>query len=264
MRLDNYLVTNNYFSSRNKAQQAIKNNRIRINNNIINKTGYELKENDHIEIESIDYEFVSRGGYKLLKAINIFNLDLNNKVVIDLGASTGGFTDCCLKFGAKKVYAIDVGNNQLDQSLLNNNKVISIENTNVKSITVDDFHDIDLIVMDLSFISIIKIINKLDELLFNNKIELILLIKPQFEVENKNINKKGLVKDKNIHFNVINKIIKNFKERNIFIKDLTYSPIKGEKSGNIEYLAIFSKTDFNKESLLDIKDVINQAYNNLL
>lgn len=263
MRLDNYLVDNNYFLTRNKAQQAIKSNRIKVNNITINKSGYDVKEDDQIEILKIDYEFVSRGGYKLLKAIDEFNLDFNNKVVIDLGASTGGFTDCSLQFGAKKVYAIDVGTNQLDILLKNNCKVISLENTNVKDLNPKDYLDINYIVMDLSFISITKLIKILNELLFNSNIYLISLIKPQFEVQNENINKNGLVKNKDIHFEVIKRIVNSFMKYDIYINNFTFSPLKGEKSGNIEYLALFSK---NKQQIDDIyiKKIINQAYNNLL
>ena len=134
MRLDNYLLNKNYFQTRNKAQQAIKSNRIKVNDKVITKNGYDVSELDKIEITPVEYEFVSRGGYKLLKAIKEFNLDFNNKVVIDLGASTGGFTDCSLKFNAQKVYAIDVGTDQLDKSLKENHKVISIENLNIKDI----------------------------------------------------------------------------------------------------------------------------------
>ena len=262
MRLDNYLVINNYFSTRNKAQQAIKSNRIKINNNIITKTGYDINENDIVEVIKIEYEFVSRGGYKLLKAIREFKLNFKDKVIIDLGASTGGFSDCALQFGAKKVYAIDVGSNQLAPILKNIPNIISIENTNVKNIDVNEYMDIDYIVMDLSFISITKLIDVLDKLLFNSNIYLIVLIKPQFEVENENINKNGLVKDKDIHIKIINKIINEFHNKNIYINNLSYSPIKGEKSGNIEYLAMFSKNDSNLE--LNIKEVVDTAYKNLL
>lgn len=261
MRLDNYLVINNLFTTRSKAQQAIKSNRIKVNNVLITKTGYEINDDDIIEIEKLEYEFVSRGGYKLLKAIKNFNLDFNDKIILDLGASTGGFTDCSLQFGAKKVYAIDVGTNQLAPSLLNNEKVFSLENTNIKNLDCLLFKDIDFIVMDVSFISITKLIIKLDELM-SDHVNLVLLIKPQFEVENKNINKNGLVKNKDIHYEVINKIVKSFEKNNIYLNNLTYSPLKGEKSGNIEYLALFSRNNFN--NTIDIYQIINQAYKNIL
>ena len=264
MRLDNYLVEKGYFITRNKAQQAIKNNRIKVNNLIINKSGYDINEKDIIEIEKVEYEFVSRGGYKLLKAIKEFNLDFNNKIVIDIGASTGGFSDCSIQFGAKKVYAIDVGSNQLDDTLKNNPKIISIENTNARDLNTDDYKDIDYIVMDLSFISITKLLDVLNNLLFNNNINLIVLIKPQFEVENKFINKNGLVKNKEIHYEVINKIINSFKSHEIYLQKLTYSPIRGEKSGNIEYLAMFNKNYNIDIDKINIKEIINNAYINFL
>ena len=261
MRLDNYLVINNYFQTRNKAQQAIKSKRIKVNNYIISKSGYEINDLDIIEVIPIEYEFVSRGGYKLLKAIQFFNLDFNDKVILDLGASTGGFTDCSLKFNASKVYAVDVGTDQLDNSLRNNDRVISIENTNAKDLKKEDYLDIDYIVMDLSFISITKLIDKLNELI-NENTKIVTLIKPQFEVENKNINKNGLVKNKDVHYDVIKRIINSFKECNIYIENLTYSPLRGEKSGNIEYLALFSRV--NKEIDININEVINQAYKNMI
>ena len=261
MRLDNYLLLNNYFQTRNKAQHAIKAKRIKVNDKIITKNGYEINEKDEVIVIPIEYEFVSRGGYKLLKAIQEFNLDFNDKVVLDLGASTGGFTDCSLKFNAKKVYAIDVGTNQLDVSLLNNDKVISIENLNIKDINPNDFNDIDYIVMDVSFISITKLIFKLKELTKENT-KLVILIKPQFEVENKNINKNGVVKNKDVHYEVINKVINAFNNESFYLNAFTYSPLKGEKSGNIEYLALLSSKDNNKE--IDIKNIINDAYNKIL
>ena len=261
MRLDNYLINNNYFSTRNKAQQAIKANRVKVNNKVITKNGYEVSYLDKIEIIPIEYEFVSRGGYKLLKAIKEFKLDFNDKVIIDLGASTGGFTDCSLKFNAKKVYAIDVGSNQLDTTLKSNEKVISIENLNIKDINSDDYKDIDFIVMDVSFISISKLIYKLKEML-KLETKLILLIKPQFEVKNENINKNGLVKNKEVHINIINRIKNEFKDEGIYLNNLTYSPLKGEKSGNIEYLSLFSLE--NQKNDIDIKKIVDEAYNKIL
>lgn len=261
MRLDNYLINKNYFQTRNKAQQAIKTNRIIVNGKVITKNGYEVSELDKIEIIPIEYEFVSRGGYKLLKAIKEFNLDFNDKVVIDLGASTGGFTDCSLKFNAKKVYAIDVGTDQLDKSLKNNEKVISIENLNIKDINPDNYLDIDYIVMDVSFISVSKLIFKLKELL-KEDVKLILLIKPQFETMNENINKNGVVKNKDVHINIINKIKEEFLNESIYLNNLTYSPLKGEKSGNIEYLALFSLNNLNNN--INIKEIVDEAYNKII
>ncbi len=261
MRLDNYLVAKGYFLTRNKAQSAIKGKRVKVNDMLVIKTGYEVNDLDLIELSSVEFEFVSRGGYKLLKAIKEFNLDFKDKVIIDLGASTGGFSDCALKFNAKKVYAVDVGTNQLDQSLLFNKKIISIENQNIKNLNSSKFADIDFIVMDVSFISITKLIFKLKELM-KNQVQLIVLIKPQFEVMNQNINHNGAVKNKNIHYDVIKNIINKFKDENIYLNNLTYSPLKGEKSGNIEYLALFSLENKNVE--IDIMNIINSAYNELI
>ena len=173
VRLDLYLVEHNYVPSRSKASEMLKNNKVFVNNKLVNKPSFEVDEIDIISISENDIlKYVSRGGLKLEKAINDFSLNLDGLTILDIGASTGGFTDCALQNNAKKVYALDVGNNQLHESLLNNDKVINLENTNFKDVTKDMFDKhIDLYVCDVSFISIQTILKKLKEAYFLNIVQ---------------------------------------------------------------------------------------------
>ena len=197
MRLDQYLVINNYFESRNKAQMAIENNSIMVNDKIINKSNYNVLDTDIIKILDNTLKYVSRAGLKLEHAIKEFNLDLSNKVILDIGASTGGFIDCSIQNGAKLVYAVDVGTNQLHEKLRNNPKIVSYENTNILDFDITNLEKIDFIVMDVSFVSIEYLLPKINEFITDNN-QFICLIKPQFEVGNIKI-KNGIVKDKNMH-----------------------------------------------------------------
>lgn len=244
MRLDLYLVSNNYFKTRNKAQDAIKQNIIYVNNKLITKPSFDIIDGDAIKIKGDICPYVSRGGYKLEGAIKEFNLDFKDKVIVDIGSSTGGFTDCSLQHGAKKVYAIDVGSNQLDSKLKNDNRVISMENTNIKD--VDNFPDeIDYLVMDVSFVSIEYLLDSINKHI-TNKNMLVCLIKPQFEL-GKTYLKNGVCKDKNLHLEVLNNVSKALEDYNLGIYKLIPSPILGG-SGNKEFLALIKrniKTNIN-------------------
>ena len=180
-RLDNVLVKKGLFKSRQRAKFAIDSGNIYVNNIQITKSSKLISENDVIEVKGETLKYVSRGGLKLEKAINFFKINLKNKNCMDIGASTGGFTDVMIKNGAKKVYSIDVGHNQLDESLIKNSKVINMEGTNIKDINSTQFKQIDFIGTDISFISITQVIQKIYELLTINGTAVI-LIKPQFEV----------------------------------------------------------------------------------
>ncbi len=180
-RLDNVLVKKGLFKSRQRAKFAIDSGNIYVNNIQITKSSKLISENDVIEVKGETLKYVSRGGLKLEKAINFFKINLKNKNCMDIGASTGGFTDVMIKNGAKKVYSIDVGHNQLDESLIKNSKVINMEGTNIKDINSTQFKQIDFIGTDISFISITQVIQKIYELLKINGTAVI-LIKPQFEV----------------------------------------------------------------------------------
>ena len=258
MRLDEYLVENEYFENLEIAKRQIMVGNIIVNEQKVDKPGeiISLDKIKSIRIKEKDIPYVSRGGLKLEKAIKVFELDFKDKIVLDIGASTGGFTDCSLQNGAKFVYAIDVGTNQLDWKLRNDSRVKSIENKHINDLEKKDLHDdIDIIVMDISFISIKKVLYKIKELLKDNGFA-IFLIKPQFEAERNEIN-KGIVDSLNIHKRVINEVIEEAKINQLFLENLTVSPIKGTK-GNIEYLARFS----NKNKFSSTEEMVNRLFNN--
>ncbi|ALQ36299.1 TlyA family RNA methyltransferase [Fusobacterium hwasookii] len=258
MRLDEYLVENEYFENLEIAKRQIMVGNVIVNEQKVDKPGeiISLDKIKSIRIKEKDIPYVSRGGLKLEKAIKVFELDFKDKIVLDIGASTGGFTDCSLQNGAKFVYAIDVGTNQLDWKLRNDTKVKSIENKHINDLEKKDLQDdIDIIVMDISFISIKKVLYKIKELLKDNGFA-IFLIKPQFEAERNEIN-KGIVDSLNVHKRVINEVIEEAKIYQLFLENLTVSPIKGTK-GNVEYLAIFS----NKNSFSSNEEMVNKLFNN--
>ena len=243
MRLDEYLVENEYFENLDVAQRQIMIGNVIINEQKIEKAGeiINIEKIKSIRIKEKDIPYVSRGGLKLEKAIKEFNLDFENKIVMDVGASTGGFTDCALQNGAKFVYAVDVGTNQLDWKLRTNNKIKSIENKHINNLEKEDIEDeIDIIVMDISFISIKKVLHKIEEFLKKDGFT-VFLIKPQFEAEREDI-EKGIVKDTDVHKKIIDDIVEEAKKYNLYLQNLTESPIKGTK-GNTEYLAVFSKEE---------------------
>lgn len=240
-RLDEYLVENEYFQDLDTARRNIMAGNVIINEIKKEKIGevLDVSKIKSLRIKMKDCPYVSRGGLKLEKAINYFNIDFKDKIVLDIGASTGGFTDCALQNGAKFVYAVDVGTNQLDWKLRNDNRVKSIENKHINDLEIIDVDGIypDILVMDVSFISIKKIVLNLKKFMRKESVG-IFLIKPQFEVE-KEFLEKGIVKDIKIQQNVINDIKEYFEDKGLYLIDITESPIKGTK-GNIEYLALFS------------------------
>nr|WP_317358835.1 TlyA family RNA methyltransferase [uncultured Tyzzerella sp.] len=256
-RLD-IAIKQKYGYSREYAKEIILKGYVYINNKNIKKPSYKVLENDTINIDKIAIpKYVSRGGFKLEKALNYFNICLQNKECIDIGASTGGFSDCMLQNGAKLVYAIDVGTNQLDYKILNNNKVVSIENIDIRNF--ESTQKFDFVSVDVSFISLKKIIYKINELIKDTGI-ITMLIKPQFEAGRENIDKNGIVKNKNIHIKVLQDICNFCIEQGLFVYDITYSPIKGSK-GNIEYLICLNKQQNNK--ILPFKKVVFEAFENL-
>lgn len=249
MRLDNYLLENNYFSSRTKAKRAIEEGAIMVNDKVCDKPSYIVLDDDIIKIVKETNKYVSQGGLKLEAAINEFFLDFANLVVLDIGASTGGFTDCALKHGAKKVYAVDVGTNQLVDSLKNDNRVISLENTNI--LDLPTFEDkIDVIVTDVSFVSISHIFKAL-KFYLNEADMLICLVKPQFEVGKIHL-KNGVVKDKKQHVEVLENVNKLFNDNGLYINKAIKSPVKGG-SGNQEFLIKVTK---NKSGAINFREVV--------
>lgn len=255
MRLDKELVNRSLVPTRSKAEELIKNNYIKVNNKVINKPSFDTKETDIITIIDNDtLKYVSRGGLKLEKAINSFNLNFKNKIIMDIGSSTGGFTDCSLKYGASKVVAIDVGTNVMVDSLRYDNRVDLHEQLNIKEAPSILFKEIDIIVSDVSFISIKRVLDRIVK--EPNKYELVFLIKPQFECGKEIADTyKGIILNKEIHINILKDIISYFKDKGYFITDLTISPIHGG-DGNIEYLAHFT----SKESNINITKIVNEAF----
>ena len=258
-RLDLELVNRKIFETRNKSQNEIKNGIVYVNNKRITKSSFDVSDKDFIEIKGQPLKYVSRGGLKLEHAIKEFNLDLSGKTMIDIGSSTGGFSDCAIHYGIEKIYAIDVGSNQFSEKLKNNEKIHLYENTDFRNINNNIIKDANFCTIDVSFISITKLISKIKEL---NLEEIICLVKPQFECGIDISNKyKGVPLDKNVHFEVINIVVDSFKEINYYLNNMTYSPIKGG-NGNIEYLAYFTKDKTNTNNV-NYKDLIDKAFKTL-
>ncbi len=243
-RLDVILVEKGYASSRERAKSLIMSGIVFVNGQRIDKAGSTISEDSNIEIRGNDLAYVSRGGLKLEKAMQNFPISLDQKVCMDIGASTGGFTDCMLQNGAKKVFAVDVGYGQLAWKLRCDERVVNLERTNVRYLTKEQVGEsIDFISVDVSFISLTLVIPVAKTYLSENG-EMVCLIKPQFEAGKENVGKKGVVRDKQVHIDVVNKIISFALDNNFDVKGLTFSPVKGPE-GNIEYL-IFLKNGSGK------------------
>lgn len=245
-RLDVELVEREIIKTRSKAQELIKSGQVKCDDKIILKPSFEVSALTKIELLNTDtLKYVSRAGLKLEKALQVFDIDLNNKIVMDIGSSTGGFTDCALQNGAKKIIAVDVGTNVMDEKLRRNPKIDLHEQTNIKDLPSEYFNDLNYIVIDVSFISLSKIFEKI----FSEKIkvDIIALIKPQFECGKKIADKfKGIITDKKIHKQVIENVILTANSFGFYIQAIDISPIKGG-DGNVEYISLFSnKAQTNK------------------
>ena len=249
MRLDIFLVENGYFKSRSRAQDEIKSGHVLVNSKKA-KSSLDVSDKDSIEIIN-PIPYVSRGGLKLEKAIKVFNLDFTNKTILDIGASTGGFTDCALMHGAKKVFAVDVGKDQLDEKLRNDPRVINLEGTNILDTNIKE--KIDYLVMDVSFVSIIHLVDAIKKYL-NNDNKLVCLIKPEFEAGI--MVKKGVIRDKKLHFDILSKVKSELLANNLYISKIDVSPIKGG-SGNIEFISII---ETKPSGTINIEEVVNKAY----
>ena len=234
-RLDQILFNRNLAESKTKAQAMIMAGQVFVEGKIVNKSGFNINSNVEIKIKNLGPKWVSRGAYKLLTALEKNRIIVKNKTCIDLGSSTGGFTDVLIQSGADKVYAVDVGTNQLHEKLKKNNKVISLEKTNARYLKKDQFEElIDIMVCDVSFISLKKVIEPNLHLLKDESV-IIALIKPQFESK-KNETKKGVVKDLIIHLRICNEINEWFENiGRSKVLSINESPIKGPK-GNTEFL----------------------------
>lgn len=259
-RLDVLLVQQGFFETRERAKRAIMAGVVIVADKKVEKAGTTIKWTDElpeIRIKGDVLKYVSRGGLKLEKAIKIWGLDFVGKTILDVGASTGGFTDCALQNNAKFAYSMDVGTNQLDWKLRNNEQVKSIEGTHIKDLTLDDIDnsEIDFIVMDVSFISITKVIPHLTKFM-NENTKLMALIKPQFEVGRENIEKGGIVKNPKKHKMAIDMVVESALEYGVKLHQLDFSPITGGK-GNIEYISLFSLAE--TKHIVDIDKVVEES-----
>ena len=264
-RLDKFLVDLGYFENKSRASSAILAGQVMIGTEVITKAGYQIDTTKEYDFKVKTMPYVSRGGFKLKKALDAFEFSPEGRICFDAGASTGGFTDCLLQNGAKFVYAVDVGYGQLDWKIRTSENVKTIEKTNLKICSYNDIYEeddipADLLVSDLSFISLTKVLPNLKTLLNPNFHEMICLIKPQFEAGKGLVEKGGVVKNKNTHKDVITNVINCARSLDYIVKGLTYSSIKGP-AGNIEYLIWLSTQ--GDESVIDINEIVNTAHNNL-
>ncbi len=263
IRLDSALVERGLVESREKAKALIMSGVVYVDNQKCDKAGLSVKPDQKIEVRGETLRYVSRGGLKLEKAVECFGLSLAGFVCADIGASTGGFTDCMLQNGAEKVYSIDVGYGQLAWKLRTDERVINLERTNFRYVTKDQVPDeLDFASVDVSFISLSHILPVMRTLLKENGCA-VCLIKPQFEAGRENVGKKGVVREKSVHIAVIEKICALAIENGFSILGLDFSPIKGPE-GNIEYLCYLQK-DATAVSFLttDAKSVVEASYASL-
>lgn len=261
-RLDMLLVEQGLASGRDKAKALIMAGQVYVNGQKCDKAGEEYKDTDKIEVRGETLKYVSRGGLKLEKAMKVFPITLSDKFCCDFGASTGGFTDCMLQNGAKKVYAFDVGYGQLAWSLRQDERVVNYERTNIRYLTGEEVSEpIDFISIDVSFISLSLILPVAHKLLKEGG-EVVCLIKPQFEAGRDKVGKKGVVRDKAVHLEVIEKIINCAKSLNFNVKDLSFSPVKGPE-GNIEYLLFLAKEPQDEAFYACIDKIVEEAHASL-
>lgn len=259
-RLDVLLVKRNLAPSREKAKAFIMAGNVFVNGVREDKAGTYFPEDTPIEIRGGTLKYVSRGGLKLEKAVDEFGLDLKGKICMDIGASTGGFTDCMLQNGAAKVYAVDVGYGQFAWKLRQDPRVICMEKTNIRYVTPEDIPDmLDFISVDVSFISLTKVLGPAKALLRDGG-QMVCLIKPQFEAGREKVGKKGVVRDPAVHLEVIEAVILFAEGLGFSILDLSFSPVKGPE-GNIEYLLYLKNhTDLAEGSAVNAAEVVALAH----
>ena len=256
-RLDIVLVLRGLFSSREKAVEAIKGGIIRVNSRQITKSAFKVGEEDRVEIIGEQLPYVSKGGLKLEKGIQRFHLDFTNKTVLDVGCSTGGFADCSLQHGADFVYGIDVGRNQLDNRLRENKRLKYIENLHVKNLQSEhlDGKQMDMILADVSFISVTQIISHILPFLKRDGLVFI-LIKPQFELDSAALDKNGIVRTAKQQITAIERVVEAAKNHNLHLQQIDFAPLMAYKK-NIEYIAMFSYAAQTK--FVDIKHLVDSA-----
>ena len=266
-RLDKILVDLGFFENKSKASAAILAGNVMIGTEVVTKAGFQIDPSKEYDFKVKSMPFVSRGGFKLKKALESFDVNVQDRICFDAGASTGGFTDCLLQNGAKFVYAVDVGYGQLDWKIRSSDKVKTIEKTNLKICGVNDIYAegevmADLLVSDLSFISLEKVLPNLKTLMKSDFHEMICLIKPQFEAGKELVEKGGVVRSRQTHKEVIDTVLNFAENLGYAVKGLTYSSIKGP-SGNIEYLVWLEYGSSNKYDTINIESVVNEAFEKL-
>lgn len=262
-RLDVAVFEQGYAPSREKAKALIMAGIVYVNNQKVDKAGFELKEGDVLEVRGKTLQYVSRGGLKLEKAMQEFPITLEGKICMDVGASTGGFTDCMLQNGAVKVYSVDVGYGQLAWKLRIDERVVNLERTNFRYATREQIPDeIDFASVDVSFISLKHILPNLNTLLAPDG-QAVCLIKPQFEAGKEKVGKKGVVRDLNVHLEVVENVINLAVENGFSVMGLQFSPIKGPE-GNIEYLIYINKSanPIVSENV-NAKELVNMSHTEL-
>ena len=260
-RLDVLLVELGMAESRAKAQATIMSGLVFVNGQRVDKPGTSVLKTAPIEVRGNTLKYVSRGGLKLEKAMSSFGLQLDGCICGDIGASTGGFTDCMLQNGAEKVYAVDVGYGQLDWKLRNDPRVVCLERTNARYLSHEEVPDmLDFASIDVSFISLKLIFPALYELLREGG-EIACLIKPQFEAGREKVGKKGVVRDPAVHLEVLENFLVHAKENNFTVLGITYSPIRGPE-GNIEYLGYLRKSE-EEDAVVDLAAVVAASHDTL-
>ena len=264
VRLDVFLTSNNLVSGRDRAKALIMAGQVYVDNQKADKAGMMIDSDcTTVEVRGEQLKYVSRGGLKLEKAMEEFPIDLNGAVAMDIGASTGGFTDCMLQNGAKKVFAVDVGYGQFAWKLRNDSRVVNMERTNIRYVTPEQIGEVlDFASIDVSFISL-KLVLPVAEKLLGDEGQVVALIKPQFEAGRGQVGKKGVVRDSAVHEQVIKNVIEYAKESGFFVSGLSYSPVRGPE-GNIEYLVWLTKTDkgFDADDGF-IKALVSDSHENL-
>lgn len=270
-RLDVLLVKRGLAASREKAKAIIMSGIVYVDGEKEDKAGTTFPDNSIIEVRGNTLKYVSRGGLKLEKAMSNFGISLDGKICMDVGASTGGFTDCMLQNGAVKVYSVDVGHGQLDWGLRNDERVVCMEKTNIRYVKPDDIEDkLDFASIDVSFISLTKVLLPVKELLKEDGC-IVCLIKPQFEAGRELVGKKGVVRDKKVHAEVIDMVINYALSINLHPLMLDFSPVKGPE-GNIEYLLYMTKAcdyeekiknDILKSETISIENIVNMSHETL-
>jgi len=262
-RLDQILLDSKLVETRSKARGLIMDGKVIVNNEKITKPGT-LFDREKIKLNLVneDNQFVSRAGAKLSKALDLWKLDITNKVCLDIGSSTGGFTDCCLQYGANHVFAVDVGTNQLDYRLRTNKRVTSMEKTNFRNVTRKHFdRNIDFFCCDVSFISLDKILKPLKDIVDDNTFG-VLLIKPQFELDKEDV-KKGKINSKMDHKKAISRVVDYCNANNFRVNGIDFSPILGNKKKNIEYICYIEKlsnVSHEQPTINNILDIVETAW----